>query len=89
MKQIFFVILLFCASVVSTATSTAQQPRQPVYEEKAVNKNGVVFVRIVNTTPYAISCWLRDQYNFTAFVVVDNNTSLWYPVYGQYAWYCE
>lgn len=83
MKSLLFglFVMLMCFA------SVAQTP--PVYHEQAVNNHGVVYMRIVNTTPRAVSCWLEDQQTFNSFVVLGNRTSLWYPVYGQYVWYCE
>tara|TARA_B100000929_G_scaffold247489_1_gene206230 strand:- start:8845 stop:9114 length:270 start_codon:yes stop_codon:yes gene_type:complete len=85
--------LLFCLFLLTSASAfapvNAQQPQKPVYTEHSTNKAGVVFTRVVNTTPRVITCWIRDEYTYTAFIVPANKTSLWYPIYGKYNWFCE
>jgi hypothetical protein len=82
MKTLLIAVFLFFA-----LTASANTP--PVYQENAIANNGVSVIRLVNTTPYAVSCWLRDEYTFTSFVVPGQRVSLWYPIYGYYEWYCE
>lgn len=83
MKFFTAVCLVFLLSFSAVANTP------PVYQETTVNKKGVTFIRIVNTTPMYLSCWINDEYNFATFPLQGQRVSYWYPVYGYYEWYCE
>lgn len=79
MKQLLLVLLLLISAAVKGA----------VFEEYAYNADNMVFIRLLNTDVYPVSCYYRDQYNFITFIVGPRSYSMWYPVYGSYVWQCK
>jgi len=78
MRSLFLALLLVCSVAVAQ-----------IVPQQASNDQGQSFLRIHNNTPYYISCYYRDSYNYITFTISPNTTSLWYPVYGYYIWECQ
>ncbi len=79
MRSLLLVLLLVCSAAFA----------QQIVPQQADNNQGQSFFRLHNNTPYYISCYYRDTYNYITFTIGPNNTSLWYPVYGFYVWECR
>jgi len=79
MKKLLLVLLLMFATV-----ADAQ-----VGPQMGQNAYGQPIVRITNTLPRPVSCFIRDQYNYYTFVVPPRSVSLWYPIYGPWQWSCS
>ena len=77
MRSLLLALLLVCSVAVAQ-----------IVPQQADNDQGNSFFRLHNNTPYYISCYYRDSYNFITFSIAPRSTSLWYPVYGFYIWEC-
>ena len=87
------IVLLICAVVFAAGAQISQQNTieeipPAVYDERLV-RNGVMFIRIVNTTPYDIGCSLQDEYTFHTYTIHANTYGLWHKVYGRFQWQCD
>ena len=78
MRNLLLTLVLVCSA------ASAQ-----IIPEQANNNQGQSFFRLYNNTPYYISCYYKDNYNYITFTIAPRNTSFWYPVYGFYIWECQ
>jgi hypothetical protein len=83
MKKILFGLIALFVVLFSSATEA------DVYAQTTNTPTGQFVFRVVNETPYYISCYYRDNYNYYTFSLAPYNASLWYPIYGSYVWRCE
>ena len=78
MKKLLLVLLLICSSAFAQ-----------INQEISINNVGQSFIRIHNTTEYYVSCYYRDEVNYTTFSLAPYSMSGWQPVYGSYEWECN
>lgn len=60
-----------------------------VSPEIRTSNTGQPIFRVHNNTPYYLSCYYRDQYNYVPFRIAPYSVSMWYPIYSTPEWRCQ
>lgn len=79
MRKILFILLI------TFSTMAYSQ----VIEQRNQTNHGKLVIRLYNSTPFYMSCYYKDSYNYVTFTLGPRAYSMWYPVHGGYRWECR